>query len=229
MLEMDTDKDFFISYNKADREWAEWIAWQLEEEGYTTVIQSWDFSPGRNFVLEMDKATKAAKRTIAVLSPDYLKSGFTQTEWAAAFRRDPTGEQGLLLPVSVRSYDDPQGILGQIVDINLISIFDESDARKRLLAGVRRERAKPSSISFPVQHSIPVQPTFPGPRIERISRFSGIGSGTMNHGLGATPDFVMLNSSCGSRIWYNNLTSKTVTIMMDIPCSFVGIAIKFSQ
>ena len=32
MLEMDTDKDFFISYNKADREWAEWIAWQLEEE-----------------------------------------------------------------------------------------------------------------------------------------------------------------------------------------------------
>ena len=23
--------DFFISYNKADREWAEWIAWQLEE------------------------------------------------------------------------------------------------------------------------------------------------------------------------------------------------------
>ena len=63
MLEMDTDKDFFISYNKADREWAEWIAWQLEEAGYTTVIQSWDFSPGRNFILEMDKATKAAKRT----------------------------------------------------------------------------------------------------------------------------------------------------------------------
>ncbi|MGA9350971.1 MAG: TIR domain-containing protein [Anaerolineae bacterium] len=26
-------KDFFISYNSADRTWAEWIAWQLEE-GY---------------------------------------------------------------------------------------------------------------------------------------------------------------------------------------------------
>jgi hypothetical protein len=24
-------KDFFISYNKADRQWAEWIAWQLQE------------------------------------------------------------------------------------------------------------------------------------------------------------------------------------------------------
>jgi len=28
-------KDFFISYNSADRTWAEWIAWQLEEAGYT--------------------------------------------------------------------------------------------------------------------------------------------------------------------------------------------------
>jgi hypothetical protein len=31
-------KDFFISYNKADKTWAEWIAWQLEEAEYTTVL-----------------------------------------------------------------------------------------------------------------------------------------------------------------------------------------------
>ena len=30
-------KDFFISYNQADRAWAEWIAWILEEAGYTVV------------------------------------------------------------------------------------------------------------------------------------------------------------------------------------------------
>ncbi len=28
-------KDFFISYNRADRQWAEWIGWQLEEAGYS--------------------------------------------------------------------------------------------------------------------------------------------------------------------------------------------------
>ncbi len=28
--------DFFISYTQADRAWAEWIAWTLEEKGYTT-------------------------------------------------------------------------------------------------------------------------------------------------------------------------------------------------
>jgi hypothetical protein len=48
-------KDFFISYNSADRQWAEWIAWQLEEAGYTTVLQAWDFRPDSNFVLEISE------------------------------------------------------------------------------------------------------------------------------------------------------------------------------
>jgi hypothetical protein len=56
-------KDFFVSYNKADA-WAEWIAWQLEEAGYSTVIQAWDFRPGSNFVLEMHRAAQEAERTV---------------------------------------------------------------------------------------------------------------------------------------------------------------------
>src|SRR6266436_4980277 len=92
-MTQDSSKDFFVSYNKADRAWAEWIAWQLEAEGYTTVLQAWDFLPGTNFVLDMDKASQQASRTIALLSPDYLASEFTQPEWAAAFVLDPTSQQ----------------------------------------------------------------------------------------------------------------------------------------
>ena len=47
----------------------------------------------------MQQAVAESERTIAVLSPAYLQSGFTAAEWAAAFARDPTGTQGLLLPV----------------------------------------------------------------------------------------------------------------------------------
>lgn len=39
-------QDFFVSYTQADRQWAEWIAWELEEVGFTTVLQAWDFPPG---------------------------------------------------------------------------------------------------------------------------------------------------------------------------------------
>jgi hypothetical protein len=92
-------KAFFISYTHADQRWAEWIAWHLEEAGYSTLLQAWDFQAGSNFVLEMDAATRLATRTIAVLSPDYFTSQFTRDEWAAAYHRNA------LLPVRVRLCD----------------------------------------------------------------------------------------------------------------------------
>ena len=77
--------NFFISYNQADREWAEWIAWQLEEAGYTTIHQGWDFHPADNFPIKINEALRDSERLIAVLSPDYVTSNFAAAEWAAAF------------------------------------------------------------------------------------------------------------------------------------------------
>ncbi len=136
-------KDFFISYNNADQQWAEWIAWELEAAGYTTVVQSWDFRPGSNFALEMHSASQAANRTIAILSPDYLEAPYTLAEWAAAFSDDPTAKQGKLLPIRVRECD-PAGLLRQIVYIDLVGLSAE-DAKEVLLKGVTRGRSKPSS------------------------------------------------------------------------------------
>jgi hypothetical protein len=48
--------DFFVSYTSADKAWAEWIGYVLEEEGFAVDIQVWDFRPGNNFVLEMLKS-----------------------------------------------------------------------------------------------------------------------------------------------------------------------------
>jgi len=154
---------FFISYNSADRTWAEWIAWQLEEAGYTTVLQAWDFRPGSNFVLEMQRAATEAERTIAVLSPDYLGALFTQPEWTAAFAQDPTGEKGTLLPVRVRECN-LKGLLPQIIYIDLVGL-DEVSAWEELLDGVSRERAKPTTPpGFPVtgSRSVLQEPRFPG-------------------------------------------------------------------
>ena len=157
--------DFFISYNKADRSWAEWIAWQLEGAGYKTVIQAWDFRPGGNFVLDMQEGLKQAERVLAVLSPDYLSAVYTQPEWAAAFAQDPTGEKLLLLPARVRDCK-LEGLLPQIVYIDLVGV-DEAEAGERLLNGVKRERAKPAAPPrFPgapaAAHTIPTKPNFPG-------------------------------------------------------------------
>jgi hypothetical protein len=128
-------KDFFISYNKADREWAEWIAQQLEQIGkYSVVIQAWDFRPGGNFVLDMQRALVSCNRMVAVLSPDYFTSVFTAPEWAAAFGDDSSGLRHKLVPVRVRECK-PEGLLANIVYIDLLSL-NEVDAGKTLLAGV---------------------------------------------------------------------------------------------
>src|ERR671913_1671021 len=90
--------DFFVSYTGADRAWAEWIAWQLEAAGFTTLLQAWDFAPGRDWAHLMQRGTMQSRRTIAVLSSAYLESAFGEAEWLAAFASDPTGEHGLLIP-----------------------------------------------------------------------------------------------------------------------------------
>ncbi len=58
----------FISYTKKDLRWAEWVAWHLEDHGHDVVIQAWDFTPGKNFLLEMDRATLECDCTLAASS-----------------------------------------------------------------------------------------------------------------------------------------------------------------
>lgn len=152
-------KNFFISYNKADRPWAEWIAWILEEAGYSVVIEAWDFRPGGNFALKMHEASAGTEKTIAVLSEDYLNAEYTHPEWAAAFARDPQGKERVLIPIRVKECK-PKGLLAPIIDIALVGLSEEQ-ARNNILEGLK-ERAKPETA-----------PTFPtgdaaAPIVERV-------------------------------------------------------------
>lgn len=163
-------KDFFISYNAADKQWAEWIAWQLEAGGYSVVIQAWDFAHGGNFVLDMQRAIEGSRRTLLVLSPDFLKSKFTAPEWAAAFARDPTGSASLLLPVRVRACQ-PSGLLAQLVYVDLVGL-EKPEARDHLLAAAATSRRRPevepgmppvetNAAAHPVQHPLAPEPPWP--------------------------------------------------------------------
>src|SRR3954464_1679492 len=102
-----TGWDFFISYTQTDRAWAEWIAWQLEEDGHRVLIQAWDFVPGTNWIQSMQAGTELSTRTVAVLSEAYLASVFGGAEWQAAFAQDPTGSERKLLTVRVTDCGRP--------------------------------------------------------------------------------------------------------------------------
>jgi hypothetical protein len=135
----------------------------LEEAGFSTFLQAWDFRPGSNFVLEMDEALQASRHTIAVLSPDYLaNTSYAASEWAAIVSQDPTGQKHKLLPVRVRECE-PSGLLRAITYIDLVGL-DGIDASHRLLAGINPERAKPGiSPHYPgkTASSSLQEPTYP--------------------------------------------------------------------
>jgi len=199
---------FFISYTTVDRNWAEWIAWQLEDAGYKCHIQAWDFISGSNFVQEMDQGTKA-QRTLLVLSPDYLNSSFTKPEWQAAFAQDPIGENRKILAVKVRECQ-PEGLLGQVVWIDLTGLGYQ-EAKHALLNGAKGERLKPIiAPPFPgaVQNLLQQEPGFPG----AITSISSLAA-TQASLLESDPTFILAANrrienafkqrppQLGSRVW----------------------------
>ncbi len=140
--------DFFISYNRADRAWAEWIAWQLEAAGYRAVIQTRDLREGDKGTLDLQRAMQDAKRTLIVLSPGFLASQFTALEWAAAFAPDSDSAKGRMAAVQVRECQ-PKGLLAQIDCIDLVGLPDRAAATRRLHAAVATWCVKPGAGPAP--------------------------------------------------------------------------------
>jgi len=156
-------KDFFVSFNSADRAWADWIAWMLEEAGYQVVYQPWDFRAGGNFVLEMQKAASETRKTVVVLTDNYLQADYTQPEWAAAFVQDPRGDHRTLIPVRVAPCS-PTGLLKPLIYADLVGLPAEA-AKAAVLTAVSDDRPKPAQPpAFPGTAADPASPApaYPG-------------------------------------------------------------------
>jgi hypothetical protein len=160
--------DFCVSYTGADCGWAEWVAWQLEDDGYRVLIQAWDFVPGTNWRFRMDQGVQHAERTIAILSSAYLASVYGRQEWQAAQAADPNGLARKLLPIRVEDCPCP-GLLDAVVSIDLFNLSAER-AQEHLIDrvyGTVTGRAKPRTapaFPIPTRSAPPVdEPVFPPP------------------------------------------------------------------
>ncbi|MFF7018183.1 TIR domain-containing protein [Streptomyces sp. CS065A] len=156
---------FFISYSPADEAWASWIAWTLEEAGFRTVIQAWDFVAGSNFIDYMDRGVSESVAVIAVLSRHYQGSRYGRMEWQAALRSEPDQPDRRLL--TVRVDEAPiEGLLATITYVDLVGVPDARTARGLLLTRVEQAldgHARPvDSPSYPgggrtVSAAVPAQ------------------------------------------------------------------------
>jgi predicted amidohydrolase len=117
----------FLSFHKADLEFARWIAWNAERTGCDVVIQELDMASGTDFV--------GQARPIAVWSPAYLSALSAHPEWAE-FLRQPGS-------IVVRVAEcDAEALLNERAPVDLFGC-EEGEARRRLLAALRGARRKP--------------------------------------------------------------------------------------
>jgi hypothetical protein len=144
--------DFLVSYASPQETWAEWIAAELEESGYSVHLELWQAVPGSSDVQRMHDAVRQSLRTLAVLSNDYLSSEQVQAEWQSAWRTDPLGMRRTLIPVRVEPCD-PDGLLRGIKYIDLVGLGRDA-ARSRLT-----EEVEASLHGRPLNRR---RPEFPG-------------------------------------------------------------------
>jgi len=143
-------KDFFISYNSTNFAWAAWIAQQLEEAGYSTILPPWGLRLDSDFDMEMQKAAAKAKRIVAVLSPAYLNLINIQSTWIETFKQNTTIEPNTL--ISIRVQECGRKFRKLLESINYIDIIgkDEATAQAMLIAGIHSQGIKLTvKVSFP--------------------------------------------------------------------------------
>lgn len=147
--------DFYISYARTDRPWAEWLAWCLEDANFHVILDIWNFRPGSNFILEMNAAITSSRWALVILSPNYLTSLYAQSQWTTAFLQNKGGAIRVV-PVIVRECE-VEGLLANIVPINICDL-EEVAAKKTLIDKLRGRSIKPLK-----------QPGYPGNKVTEAS------------------------------------------------------------
>lgn len=140
-------RDFFISYNQDNKDWAKWVAGTLQESNYTVYLQAWDIIPGDDFINRMNEFLSKSTRYIAIWSKSFSNSEYCKKEFQTAFNEHLKGKIELFLPVRIDN--EPLGPLyNTIVYIDMLNL-NEEEAKERLLQGVKHSVIPRVKGAFP--------------------------------------------------------------------------------
>ncbi len=161
--------DFFVSHAGADRAWAEWVAWQLTDAGFSVELDVWDWAAGRNFVAAMSDALDRCERMVALFSVAYFdRSRYTTEEWSASALHVLGGDEGRLVPVRVEAVpaDVVPAVLRSLAYRDVFGV-GEDQARRALLEAVQPAGRPAGKPPFPGRRGLGAlgRPGGPGPRL----------------------------------------------------------------
>jgi tetratricopeptide (TPR) repeat protein len=138
--------DIFVSYTSSDRDWAYWIAKQLEPLGHTPHIHEWEIKGGDDIYAWMAQRHDAADHVLCVVSDDYLRAPYSTMERNAALWQAASKRPGFVLLVAVKACRMPT-LSNHIRRCELFGMPEEA-ARLRLREFMAK-RTAPETVAFP--------------------------------------------------------------------------------
>ncbi|MEL7086611.1 MAG: TIR domain-containing protein, partial [Cyanobacteria bacterium J06597_1] len=167
------DYDVFISYSHADKGWVRGeLLTRLQNAGLKVCIDFEDFRPGAPSIKEMERAAMTSRKTLLVLTPNYVKSGWTEFERYLLQNQDPTNTDLRLLPVLKEACDLPPSI-SYLSHVNFTDPDELDIAWKQVFRafGIEEVEAAPPQEETPKQwflaHPYGMPPYFTGRVAER--------------------------------------------------------------
>ncbi|HYT46383.1 MAG TPA: toll/interleukin-1 receptor domain-containing protein, partial [Methylomirabilota bacterium] len=95
--------DAFVSYNHKDKNWVKDVLLpSLEHEGLHLCIDYRDFDIGVPSVTNMENAVRRSRKTLLILTPNWIVSEWTAFESLLIQTQDPTNLHRRILPILVQ-------------------------------------------------------------------------------------------------------------------------------
>jgi len=107
--------DIYLSYNKADLDFARKLARKAERQHIKgrflkVFFDEWDIEPGENILLKIEQAESSSRFVVLVMSPEWLQSNWTTLERVIPAYDDPAGLKGRIIPIMRRRCEPPPSI-----------------------------------------------------------------------------------------------------------------------
>jgi tetratricopeptide (TPR) repeat protein len=138
--------DIFISYTSSDRDWAFWVAKQLQALGHVPHVHEWEIKGGDDIYAWMEQRHDAADHVLCVVSDDYLKAPYSTLERNAALWQAAAKRPGFVLLVAVRPCRLPT-LSDHVRRCELFGIPE--DAARLRLREFMQKREAPATAAFP--------------------------------------------------------------------------------
>ena len=165
--------DVFISYSSKDRDWVRGeLLKRIEQAGLKAFIDFRDFTRGALSISECERGVVQCRKTLVVLTPDYIASEWTEIESAMAQTLSPANRKLRLIPLLRQECDKPLRIAA-LTHIDFTDGADLDLAWRQLLTALGKppepEPPKaPARDGWFLAHPYPMPPNFTGRLAEHV-------------------------------------------------------------